>query len=834
MNMASVNGIFLDSCQYTPIYFVENPSITQANSYIVTQNTEDVQKPVSDNLKKFYENSGKLETNLCTVESNKKPTILKKPDSNQVGNNLKLASFLLPKPEPNVCGAQMMVPASNVLLKPVYIANTPNIVNNTSKLDIKSKIVQLKEMTNITRTPNGKIVPKTKPKENVSKAKHTSVQLLKLGDSYHSLNSLSEEQMKIVNHALKMFNNPEDVSQQPKYDPVTNTKFIYKVVSSKDVAVVGDNNLIFTQNKPESVVNKNIQLPQKRLESHSKNGFLLTKKIKEPVKQGKLLTQKKIEHVGKNVLLLAQKKQEHIKNGLLHAQKGTNIANKANGLLRQERVELKPQKINVCTQKPENSGKGKSLLSMKASHTTPDAKKMEVKRKIVKEDTFCEANSDVPIFLENAVTRSGRKVRISRYILQDTLDKPKKKVSYVASCPQCLLKFTSTYKLQRHYEFNPTHSPERVHINLFQCFLSIVKGSKANGANVFLDQLEQFISKLRLCIPCLVEDDDGTDQSRFINDDISRLLGISPGKYKIRTNGLDCVKDENGHCKHSLQQKNNEESTWSDPCQEKTKINNEEVLEDVKLPSKRNDIKTEENSNVKKVKLNPTDEASAMITDDLVALLSDSKKTDSLKESNSIVDDKHETNMPKILEHPKPHHIQFRSTHFDIRSSPIKTSTSNFSKFQINTENMSKCKVHILQPFKINQMCNNIDNSNSLPKQLFNDNECKDSQSTKQNINEVIPNSWSNENIDEDLSNNILRRILEDNVIKQSLINIDDVPGPSQLYENNEIIKQDQILGDQDNAIDALNFLESLGNECIYSETEVRNNVIHDFHLDLF
>lgn len=34
--------------------------------------------------------------------------------------------------------------------------------------------------------------------------------------------------MKMVNQALKIFSNPENGTMEPTYDPVTNTRFIYK------------------------------------------------------------------------------------------------------------------------------------------------------------------------------------------------------------------------------------------------------------------------------------------------------------------------------------------------------------------------------------------------------------------------------------------------------------------------------------------------------------------------------------------------------------------------------------------------------------------------------
>lgn len=118
-------------------------------------------------MKRFYENSGKLETNL-NVESNVK-RILKKPESNVVGNNLKLASFLLPKTEVKTEQCKPIItPVNNVVLKPVYIANTTNGMSNSNpvpKLDVNSKIVKLKDLPKVIQSKSGKILPKIKPKE---------------------------------------------------------------------------------------------------------------------------------------------------------------------------------------------------------------------------------------------------------------------------------------------------------------------------------------------------------------------------------------------------------------------------------------------------------------------------------------------------------------------------------------------------------------------------------------------------------------------------------------------------------------------------------------------
>ncbi|KAG6438616.1 hypothetical protein O3G_MSEX000093 [Manduca sexta] len=249
MNTVPENNL-INSSQYTPVYLIQNAGPTQANYIISLGNVE--QKPVSDNLKSFYEKSGNIEAAAPTVVTSPKPRILKKPEAATVGNNLKLASFLLPKND-NV-NKQYVV--NNVILKPSVTTPIVSIVNTIPKIDIDRKIVKLKDVPPLTprSRPTERFLPKIKPKENITnqnQAKLTSVQLLKLGETYHSLNKLSEEQMKMVNQALKIFSDPEKIAPEPTYDPVTNTKFIYKVVSPRDLTVVGKKNLLLKEKKEE-------------------------------------------------------------------------------------------------------------------------------------------------------------------------------------------------------------------------------------------------------------------------------------------------------------------------------------------------------------------------------------------------------------------------------------------------------------------------------------------------------------------------------------------------------------------------------------------------------
>lgn len=134
----------------------------QASPFFITQNSPTVEPPVTNNLKTFYENSGILETNLNSDENITKPTIPKKPEYNAVGNNLKLANFLKSENNNGVC-PQKITTVNSVVVKPMYIAN--NQSSTMPKLDMNSRIVHLKDLPNVIRAQNGRILPKMKPKE---------------------------------------------------------------------------------------------------------------------------------------------------------------------------------------------------------------------------------------------------------------------------------------------------------------------------------------------------------------------------------------------------------------------------------------------------------------------------------------------------------------------------------------------------------------------------------------------------------------------------------------------------------------------------------------------
>ncbi|XP_013174959.1 PREDICTED: uncharacterized protein LOC106123270 [Papilio xuthus] len=748
---SSAENIIINSCQYMPVYLIQNPNFNQVKSFIIPQNNESSQNPASNNLKSFYENSGKIANNLDeNVEH--KPKILRKVDNSIFGNNLKLASFLAPK---NDKSKEHIKPVTNVVLKPAVASpnTTKNVFTTVSKLDTHRKIVKLKNIPNSATTSfQTKKLPKIKPKENTQNVnKHTSVQLIKLGDSYHSLNELNDDQKKIVNHALKIFSKPENTPKEPAYDPVTNTRYIYKVLSPKDLTLVGKKNMLFTQKKNDT------------------KKEIIKKEIEEDVLKKKI-----------------------------------------------EKKDLKPIAQEVCD----------------------------------------EPSAIQPVILEAKVTRSGRKVKLPKHHSpeEETPHKPRKKNGTIVSCFQCSSEFSSLYRLQRHYENHPTHIPAKVHSNLFHCLLAIIKsGSEEDRANIFIQQLEQLIAKFKSLLPCLLKKVDGNEGKLCnINDDIGRLFGMNPGKYNLNMDALSCVKDKEGHCRHNPAKSNQSNSDLGNPSQVWTKNKEEQSNCDskvddcarinsvVKWPtvSKRNWKQKSQNTNAKKIKIeSESNTAIELKMDDLITLT----ENDTNLQPNNVPHLQNNLNNEPIvnknlknLNEPakKPSHVQFHSAHFDIRSSPIKQSSTVFCKFQIDPEKIPKYEVQVIKPRGIETKFNEVQSSESLNTNIstiFSD--CIDipTKTVSDNNLDFVNKDWTidvtNEQSENEIKSNTLIEPALLHIIDENLSNKNHVNEENQNdWENNHENQNQSVL----------NFLESLDSECLsYPTTEIRNNVV-DFQLDLY
>ncbi|KAJ8727210.1 hypothetical protein PYW08_015607 [Mythimna loreyi] len=698
----SVEGIIVNNCQYAPIYLIQDPGATQGNTYVLTSSNVEQPKPVSNNLKTFYENSGNIENGLLNADTGIRPNVIKKKESILIRNNLKLASFLLPKND-NV-NKQYVV--DNIVLKPTITttASTPVVpvnhhpVNTVPKIDIDRKIVKLKEVPIINRHRPEKVLPKIKPKENTStpnptQSKHTSVQLIKLGETYHSLNHLSDEQIKMVNQALKMFNDPDKSAPEPTYDPVTNTKYIYKVVSPKDLTVVAKKKILLKDRK-----------------NHTK----IPKKIEEKV----------VKHINAEKIVKQVNPEKFVKH--------VNAEKLVKHLTTEKVVKhMMPDKVvkPITTEK---------VVKPVISKEVP----------IPREDIEEEFEPEPPA--EAKVTRSGRKVKLPKQILPEGApQKTRKKSGTIVSCFQCAADFGSLYRLQKHYENHPTHIPAKIHSNLFHCLLAIIKsGSDGNKTNIFIQQLEQLIVKLKSLLPCLLKKVDGTDgQPCTINEDIGRLFGMNPGKYNIDVEALNCVKDKNGYCVHNPPKINpiirdqNKPSPHllkhaDVPNPENETENCARINSVAKWPTVSKRIwklkqKTHEQS-AKKMRLksesdtlielgtedflfpqegDTTTNAANIIpennmnTADIISEDDVDKMLDTTQDCNIACEPEPElqadNNMMSEHAQPKTNYVQFHSAHFDIRSSPIKPSSTVFRKFQINPSKMSNYDVQVIRSLEM-------------------------------------------------------------------------------------------------------------------------------------
>ncbi|CAK1544743.1 unnamed protein product [Leptosia nina] len=716
MNTPNENNI-LTSCQYTPVYIIENPGADTGTPISTTTSSFKTQ---ASNLKAFYESSGKLENNLLQSTETTGSQVSKKDN----GNNLKLANFLLPKNNVKLKTVyeHQSAPFNKIILKPMYVANTISTSNQTPvsapKFDVCSKIVRLKDIPTSTQR-NRKILPKIIPKDELVNPAKTSVQIVKLGETYHCLNKLNDDQVKVVNKALKIFNGPKNTPKEPTYEATPDTQMVYKVLLPKDVS-----------------------------------GFKKSKVI------------------------------------------------------------IKPKK--------------------------PEFKKEISKRQEKKEIVVPETKEPETDILEEKVTRSGRKVKLPKNILpEETLQKPKKKSGTIVTCFQCSLEFNSLYRLQRHYELHPTHIPTQIHTDLFNCLLAIIKtGSEENRAHIFLQQLEQLIAKIKSVIPCLVKNNNLNGKLSTISEDIGILLGISPGEYNLNADALSCVKDNNGHCEHNpppltscLEQVDNASeavSLQTDPCID---MNSTELWPTV---NKRSEChSTPEYNSAKKIKLGDSELPVILDDDDIDAFFSNNLKTDILENkttsdetqiSDQLKDTTINQNAPKT-------YVKFHSAHFDIRSSPIKPSSTEFTKFQINPEKLPKFDIQEIRP-----LLPQVDEEKKVVDHKINENN------TQNGTNHLFPSKDSSElNLDtfkEWPLNYLVNTNTDSYNIKGGILS--DATEPSASIEPTLIHIKDHQLPEianraPENSLIELPLVnhESVLNLLSYPETSISNNSI-EFPIDLF
>lgn len=370
---------------------------------------------------------------------------------------------------------------------------------------------------------------------------------------------------------------------------------------------------------------------------------------------------------------------------------------------------------------------------------------------------------------------------------------------------------------------------------------------------------------------------------------------MNPGVYNLNVDALTCKKDQEGHCKHSPKPSPSQftaelskpSQLWMCKHQEETATAENEGEHCARIKSvdqwaKRRVWKhklntTESVHGNKKVKLNSDSgecvielgvEACDAVTDYQAEAATEEDKEDETTVQNESLSLSTLTDEIPVqtldAERKKGSHKQFYSTHFDIRSSPIKPSSAVFSKFQIVPEKIpTQFQAQLLRPLKFEQndrtdegsMHNSSDSSldlNGIFKELSPNTDDTSIVSTElvdkvsgqesDDLNSISfdnPKEWTlNETSEAQESNNIIVPAMMhvkdvNSTFSDSAINYDN----SISNNDNSVSNNDDIMGDSRlslaQGVSVLNFLETLGNELTCPETELRNNSM-DFPLDLF
>ncbi|KAI8440582.1 hypothetical protein MSG28_001811 [Choristoneura fumiferana] len=258
------------------------------------------------------------------------------------------------------------------------------------------------------------------------------------------------------------------------------------------------------------------------------------------------------------------------------------------------------------------------------------------------------------------------------------------------------------------------------------------------------------------------------DADKHIEDD---LEGFSDWKGEIRQDwivslnidALNCVKDKDGHCEHNPPppkpspvvnhfsadvnkpsqlwlSKHKEEIANIDPeSDDCARINT--VHKWPTVCNKTWNTKQKLQRNIKKMRL-ASDASESLLElsrDDLATLATNEcaipvpqKMTTLLKNENEtpneINDQLEPISFEGTIKKSKGSHIQFHSAHFDIRSSPIKPSSTVFRKFQINPDKMEKLNVQIIRPLaleakldELNEITPTTSDCNKLDREITSD-----------------------------------------------------------------------------------------------------------------
>lgn len=335
-----------------------------------------------------------------------------------------------------------------------------------------------------------------------------------------------------------------------------------------------------------------------------------------------------------------------------------------------------------------------------------------------------------------------------------------------------------------------------------------------------------------------------------------RIFGMNPGNYNFNIDALNCVKESDGSCKHNPQKPFSADLSKPSQVWLSKHIEETAIEQEADICARTNSIEKwppftkriwkykqsimEQNHNNNR---SENEEVQMNIDNNVTHNIQPTQAVNNSTNQSAQKADK-SLNLTKVVTKDNSAHkksdIQINSTHFDIRSSPIKSQQSGvFSHFQINLSKLPKFEGQLLRPQMFSETNDQNKSENTLEGMfqhltsksnissnaigIMDDLNCKSADNENREVCYDRPKNWTIDNIQshENYQTNAC--------IEPTMIHIKDVCESAEQIpkHTNEI---DGVLNLSDSCL-SLN-PEPL-NDCL-NFTELRGNSIEELPLDLF
>lgn len=165
----------------------------------------------------------------------------------------------------NVCKKRMRMPNRNLKKVDRKISNNGNVLTNSSLNKALNEGVPIAVPAHSNILPvqiqNGSTEKLTK-----SAPTHTTIHLLQNGEKFHSLEKLQGEQLKFVETALNSVGNPIKNKNYVMFDPDTKTRIIYRIVYPEDLKLYNEVNGV---GKTKAETDKSLNTPKSKTKENA-------------------------------------------------------------------------------------------------------------------------------------------------------------------------------------------------------------------------------------------------------------------------------------------------------------------------------------------------------------------------------------------------------------------------------------------------------------------------------------------------------------------------------------------------------------------------------------